>query len=108
MMVVMKEHFAVSFQFFSLLKTKKYVRFLDYRQCDPSTEYQCDVQRCLPLTQKCDGYYNCDDRTDELNCNSTACPTYQFRCISDGSCIPSYQRCDFRLQCFDGSDEANC
>jgi len=42
---------------------------LDYRQCDPSTEFQCDVQRCLNITQKCDGYYNCDDRTDELNCS---------------------------------------
>ncbi|CAF4159103.1 unnamed protein product [Rotaria sordida] len=82
--------------------------FCNYRQCDNSTEFQCDIQRCLPLTQKCDGYYNCDDRTDELNCNSTACSTYQFRCVSDGRCIPSYQRCDFRLQCFDGSDEANC
>jgi hypothetical protein len=87
---------------------------------------QCDVQRCLPLARKCDGYFNCDDRTDELNCSksliktkfsstyliylldSTACPTNQFRCVSDGRCIPSYQRCDFRLHCTDGSDEANC
>ncbi|CAF0886571.1 unnamed protein product [Adineta steineri] len=82
--------------------------FCNYRQCDSSTEFQCDIQRCLPLTQKCDGYYNCVDRTDELNCNSTACPTNQFRCVSDGTCIPNYQRCDFRSQCSDGSDEANC
>jgi hypothetical protein len=45
------------------------MKFLDYRQCDPSTEFQCDVQRCLPLAQKCNGYFNCDDRTDELNCS---------------------------------------
>ncbi|CAM4944086.1 unnamed protein product [Rotaria socialis] len=82
--------------------------FCNFRQCDSSTEYQCDIQRCLPLAQKCDGYYNCDDRTDELNCNSTACSTYQFRCVSDGRCIPNYQRCDFRSQCTDGSDETNC
>ena len=45
------------------------IQFIDYRACDSSNEFQCDIQRCLPLTQKCDGYYNCDDRTDELNCS---------------------------------------
>lgn len=98
---------------------------LDYTPCDPSTQFQCDIQRCLPLTQKCNGYFDCNDQTDELNCSKdrklprkfrfernlldiTACPTSQFRCVSDGRCIPRYQRCDFRLQCMDGSDEANC
>ena len=66
-MVRMKEHFAVSV--LSEFLFEKCVVCLDYRQCNPSTELQCDVQRCLPLTQKCDGYYNCDDRTDELNCS---------------------------------------
>ncbi len=102
---------------------KKNVIFLDFRQCDLSTEFQCDFQRCLPLTQKCNGYFNCDDRTDELDCSkyliyfciyiyihldSTACNTNQFRCVSDGRCIQNYQRCDFHSQCADGSDEANC
>lgn len=64
----MKEHFAVSHSFkFPIVKI--YIFSLDFRQCDSSTEYECDFKRCLPLTQKCDGYFNCDDRTDELNCS---------------------------------------
>lgn len=121
----MKEHFAVSF-LFDELDEKKMEIDLDYPQCDSSTQFQCDMQRCIPLTQKCNGYYNCNDQTDEVNCSKnrtfaekifrfernlldiTACPSNQFRCVSDGRCIPNYQRCDFRLQCIDGSDEANC
>lgn len=48
---------------------KASIQFEDYRQCDLTTEFQCDIQRCLPLSRKCDGYFNCDDRTDELNCS---------------------------------------
>ena len=53
-----------------------------YRQCDTSTEFQCDIQRCLNQTQKCDGYYNCDDRTDEQNCSKPIVEYWWSVCVT--------------------------
>lgn len=30
----------------------------------------CDGSRCVPLTKRCDGVVDCDDRTDESYCDS--------------------------------------
>ncbi|XP_029429002.1 complement C1q tumor necrosis factor-related protein 5 isoform X2 [Rhinatrema bivittatum] len=32
-------------------------------------EFLCDGRRCLPLALICDGFHNCADKTDEVNCN---------------------------------------
>lgn len=36
-------------------------------ECD-IYEFECDYSRCIPIEKKCDGYPDCDDETDELQC----------------------------------------
>lgn len=34
--------------------------------------FQCDVKRCIPDDWRCDGHVDCEDQSDELNCESCA------------------------------------
>lgn len=36
-------------------------------ECD-LFEFECDYSRCIPIEKKCDGYPDCDDETDEIDC----------------------------------------
>lgn len=36
-------------------------------ECD-LYEFECDYSRCIPIEKKCDGYPDCDDETDEIDC----------------------------------------
>ncbi|XP_041450431.1 basement membrane-specific heparan sulfate proteoglycan core protein isoform X4 [Drosophila obscura] len=91
-------------------------------ECD-ILEFECDLGQCLPLEKKCDGYTDCGDETDELDCPAftdvrgaagvpilKSChPVYQWQCASS-ECIDRKQFCDNRKDCRDGSDEfpVNC
>lgn len=33
-------------------------------------EYQCNNGYCIPDVERCDGYYDCGDDSDEWNCSS--------------------------------------
>lgn len=35
----------------------------------PTDFFRCDVFQCLPKAFVCNGEYNCQDRTDEMNCS---------------------------------------
>ncbi len=85
----------------------------DDRSCaEPPTcapdQFSClsgDIQ-CIPLVWTCDGYPECEDESDEMNC-PTCAPT-QFRCTGSGQCISRLEQCDGIAQCEDQSDEENC
>ena len=38
--------------------------------CDKG--FQCDSRRCIPAKWRCDGHLDCEDQSDELNCEQ--CP----------------------------------
>ncbi|XP_037931811.1 basement membrane-specific heparan sulfate proteoglycan core protein [Teleopsis dalmanni] len=64
-------------------------------------EFMCD-NHCLPNAYKCNGAYECVDRTDEENCRE--CQPNEYRCQS-GDCIDARRRCDKYRDCPDGDDE---
>ncbi|XP_018013097.2 sortilin-related receptor, partial [Hyalella azteca] len=71
--------------------------------CD-SSQFQCNNNRCIPASYKCDGDNDCGDGSDEQNCD---CTEEEFDC-GRYRCIPLTQRCDGDRDCPNGNDETNC
>ncbi|XP_063412552.1 uncharacterized protein LOC134695253 isoform X2 [Mytilus trossulus] len=76
-----------------------------FQGCEPN-QFKCiSTDRCLPLAFRCDGINDCDDESDERNCD---CNEFQFTCESDQRCIPIDKKCNNEFDCSDRSDESNC
>ena len=70
--------------------------------------FKCESSNtCIPRHWECNGRYDCDDRSDEKNCEVSRCSSNEFRC-ANGQCIDLPWRCDDDEDCDDGSDEVNC
>ena len=72
--------------------------------------FQCEeVNHCILKAYVCDAKYDCYDKSDERNCNTTSllCTDLYHLCFS-GECIPRDHRCDYQADCKDGSDEIYC
>lgn len=77
----------------------------DSRRCPPN-EFQCtNWSECVPMSVRCDGYQDCFDRSDEINCTtikqrgdpifSDLDCTYPDRiCKVDGHCVRVDKLCD--------------
>ncbi|XP_022317030.2 low-density lipoprotein receptor-like isoform X2 [Crassostrea virginica] len=71
-------------------------------------QFKC-MRRCIPISWRCDGDYDCvdeDDKTDEANCPARTCAEDEFTCKS-GHCVPMKWTCDKETDCLDGSDETD-
>ncbi|XP_023965422.1 low-density lipoprotein receptor-related protein 5 isoform X1 [Chrysemys picta bellii] len=74
--------------------------------CSPD-QFTCATGEidCIPMAWRCDGFPECDDRSDEDSC--PICLAAQFQC-EKGQCIDARLRCNGEIDCQDKSDEADC
>ncbi|KZS01595.1 Vitellogenin receptor, partial [Daphnia magna] len=62
---------------------------------------------CVATSQHCDHVIDCDDGSDEFDCNYP-CRSPHMKPCRDGHCIAMYFFCDRDNDCGDWSDELNC
>ena len=92
--------------------------------CKTSSHFQCYDGTCILSSYVCDGYVDCLDKSDELNCTDVCtlrdascytacvpevcvCGEMYYHCTSH-ECIPLNFFCDNRQDCEDSSDERFC
>lgn len=75
--------------------------------CAASSQFACRSGECIHPGWRCDGDYDCKDKSDEADCPLGTCPGDEFQC-GDGTCVPAIKRCNQEQDCPDGSDEAGC
>ncbi|XP_072106302.1 suppressor of tumorigenicity 14 protein homolog, partial [Mobula birostris] len=80
----------------------KYAAFNPSNPCPG--EFACRSGLCISQSLRCDGWNDCGDLSDELNCH---CGPDQFTC-ANGICKPKLWACDRVNDCGDFSDEKAC
>ncbi|XP_070551653.1 uncharacterized protein [Ptychodera flava] len=89
--------------------------------------YRCYFgKQCVPEYTICDGNFQCDDGSDEVNCekpdtssvtkpyyDQSGCAKwfpdrYPYRCGDGSYCVTTASICDGKITCPDGSDESQC
>lgn len=67
-------------------------------------EFRCKNTNCIKSELKCDGWNDCGDMSDEVNC---ICKPKDISC-KNGFCKPTFWKCDGVNDCGDGTDELDC
>ncbi|XP_038052295.1 G-protein coupled receptor GRL101-like [Patiria miniata] len=89
--------------------------------CQPD-EFHCGNGFCVTNSSRCNGFLDCINYEDELNCDDIFCPGF-FKCnnlntssmsssftgnLSQAQCIPLAQVCDGEENCPESDDEIQC
>ncbi|XP_037299562.1 modular serine protease isoform X2 [Manduca sexta] len=74
--------------------------------CEKWKEWQCRDGSCISPESKCDGAYDCPDKSDETHalCRNKICQPNWFRCTY-GACVDGTAPCNGVQDCADNSDE---
>uniref|UniRef100_A0A8C3UGF2 EGF-like domain-containing protein n=1 Tax=Catharus ustulatus TaxID=91951 RepID=A0A8C3UGF2_CATUS len=81
-----------------------------YPTCFPLTQFTCNNGRCININWRCDNGEDpapdCEDNSDEENCESLVCKPPSHTCANNTSiCLPPEKLCDGSDDCGNGSDE---
>lgn len=68
-------------------------------------QYRCASGQCVSEGLRCDGYADCSDRSDEVDCARPPRCLAQLRCPHSHECLQKEWLCDGEEDCKDGSDE---
>uniref|UniRef100_A0A7N6ARW9 Suppression of tumorigenicity 14b n=1 Tax=Anabas testudineus TaxID=64144 RepID=A0A7N6ARW9_ANATE len=82
--------------------TASYEAFVPTNPCPG--RFQCTNNLCIDIMMHCDGWNDCGDGSDEVNCK---CDASQLMC-KNGHCKPKFWECDGSDDCGDNTDEENC
>ncbi|XP_077863520.1 uncharacterized protein LOC144347540 [Saccoglossus kowalevskii] len=95
--------------------------FIDNEVCGYNHQYLCvDGSLCIYEYMICNGNRDCDDGTDEVDCDNDPIPTKPYLalglcnestpilCVDGSYCIPERLMCSGIAECLDYSDEIGC
>ncbi|XP_041089081.1 suppressor of tumorigenicity 14 protein homolog [Polyodon spathula] len=83
-----------------------YILYQAFSYDDPCPkQFQCKDSTCIPVKNRCDGWKDCADGSDEAKCD--ICSPGEFNC-GNGQCRPHAGLCDAQSECGDSSEEADC
>jgi len=81
------------------------------KSCTGGAKFCESTQKCVPIWNTCNGIFDCEDKSDEMDCNCETCSDGN-NALCEGSstnmCILKSNVCDGISQCPDGEDEKNC